>query len=216
MRPRNRICAVAALGAAIALYLPARADTDFERIQRGKYLTDAGDCYACHTAEGGKPFAGGRPIETPFGTIYSANITPDRQTGIGAWSDSDFYRAMHEGKSSGGTQLYPAFPYPYYTHVSREDVQAIRAYLNTIDPVRNSPPRNQLPFPLDVRAVMKPWNWMFFDEATFKADPHKSAAWNRGAYLVEGLGHCGACQTPKNYLGGDKGDKPKEGYNLQN
>src|SRR5947209_6301169 len=120
------------LGSAVLLQ-SSRADTDFDQHQRGKYLTAAGDCYGCHTPAGGKPFQGGRAIETPFGTIYSANITPDRTTGIGAWSDQDFYRAMHEGISIDGSRLYPAFPYPYYTHVTRDDVAAIRAYLNTLE-----------------------------------------------------------------------------------
>jgi mono/diheme cytochrome c family protein len=192
------------------------ADIKFDVIERGRYLVAAGDCYACHTPQGGKPFQGGRAIETPFGVIYSANITPDRQTGIGTWSDNDFYRAVHEGISIDGSRLYPAFPYPYYTRVKREDVDAIRAYLQTVEPVRNAPPRNKLPFPLDQRSVMRAWNWMFFADSTFQPDPGKSAAWNRGAYLVEGLGHCGACHTPKNYLGGDKKSEPLQGANLQN
>jgi len=216
MRPRHRNSAAVAIAAAIVLCLPARADTDFDRIQRGKYLTDAGDCYACHTAQGGKPFAGGRPIDTPFGTIYSANISPDRQTGIGAWSDDDFYRAMHEGVSIDGSRLYPAFPYPYYAHVKREDVNAIRAYLRTLEPVVNAPPRNKLPFPLSQRAVMRAWNWMFFSDDAFRPNPDKTAEWNRGAYLVEGLGHCGACHTPKNVLGGDKSTQAYQGASLQN
>jgi mono/diheme cytochrome c family protein len=199
-----------------ALVGGARADTDFDRIQRGKYLTAAGDCYACHTPSGGKPFQGGRPIETPFGVIYSANITPDRETGIGAWSDDDFYRAMHEGIAADGSRLYPAFPYPYYAHVRREDVDAIRAYLNTLEPVSKASPRNQLPFPLSQRSVLRAWNWMFFKDETFQSDPNKSAEWNRGAYLVEGLGHCGACHTPKNFLGGDKRSQAFQGADLQN
>jgi mono/diheme cytochrome c family protein len=192
------------------------ADTDYSAVERGRYLAAAGDCQACHTADPAKPFAGGRALETPFGTIYSANITPDRRTGIGAWSDEQFYRAMHEGISADGDRLYPAFPYPYYTHVSREDVQAIRDYLNSLDPIENAPPRNKLPFPLNERAVMRPWNWMFFEDGTFRADAGKPAEWNRGAYLVEGLGHCGACHTPKNLLGADKDDKALEGASLQN
>ncbi|WP_197094632.1 c-type cytochrome [Microvirga massiliensis] len=192
------------------------AETDFNQIQRGKYLVSAGDCFGCHTDPNGKPFAGGRPLQTPFGTIYSANITPDREIGIGAWSDEDFYRALHEGVSADGSRLYPAFPYPYYTHVTREDVQAIRAYLQTIEPAANTPPRNKLPFPLSERALMRPWNWMFFDDDNLRPDPQKSAAWNRGAYLVEGLGHCGACHTPKNILGADKESDALQGASLQN
>ncbi len=194
----------------------AGSDADFARVERGRYLATAGDCLPCHTQAGGKPFAGGRPLETPFGTIYSANITPDRQAGIGAWSDDDFYRALHEGIAADGSRLYPAFPYPYYTHVMRQDADAIRAYLETIEPVSNVPPRNRLPFPLNERAMLRPWNWMFFKDATFTPDPQKSAAWNRGAYLVEGLGHCGACHTPKNFLGGDTTRRAYQGANLQN
>ena len=166
--------------------------------------------------EGGKPFAGGRPLATPFGVIHSPNITPHRQTGIGAWSDDEFYRAMHEGISRDGRRLYPAFPYPHFTHVARRDVDAIRAYLATLEPVPTAPPRNELPFPLNQRVLMRAWNWMFFEEAAFKPDPTKSDAWNRGAYLVEGLGHCGACHTPRNVLGGAKSDRRYAGGNIQN
>ena len=154
--------------------------------------------------------------QTPFGTIYSTNITPDRETGIGAWTNDEFYRAMHEGIAKDDVHLYPAFPYPYYTHVTREDVDFIRAYLATLPPVSNRPPRNELPFPLDQRIVMRPWNWMFFEDSDFKPSPDKSAAWNRGAYLVEGLGHCGACHTPKNFLGADETKKGLQGSSLQN
>jgi mono/diheme cytochrome c family protein len=164
----------------------------------------------------GRPFAGGRGIETPFGVIYSPNITPDRQTGIGAWTDEQFYRALHEGVEADGSRLYPAFPYPYYTRVTRDDVQTIRAYLNTLEPISNSPLHNKLPFPLNERILMRPWDWLFFEDGTFRPDPNKSAAWNRGAYLVEGLGHCGACHTPKNMLGADDNDRHLQGDNLQN
>mgnify|MGYP001168690616 CR=1 FL=1 len=192
------------------------ADSSYAQIMRGRYLTMAGDCLGCHTPEGAKPFSGGRGIETPFGVIYSPNITPDRETGIGAWTDEQFYRALHEGISADGSRLYPAFPYPYYTRVTREDVDAIRAYLDTLEPVSNSPPRNKLPFPLSERIVLRPWDWLFFDDGTFKPDPNKTPQWNRGAYLVEGLGHCGACHTPKNLLGADEDKKHLYGNNLQN
>jgi mono/diheme cytochrome c family protein len=192
----------------------AHGDSDFDRVQRGKYLVDAGDCVACHTPQGGKPFQGGRALATPFGAIYSANITPDRETGIGSWSADDFYRAMHDGISADGHRLYPAFPYPYYTHVTREDVDDILAYLQTVQPVKNQTPANKLPFPLNERAAMRAWNWMFFKEQTFQPVTGKSATWNRGAYLVEGLGHCGACHTPKNILGGDEAKQAYQGGNL--
>src|SRR3954451_6377895 len=166
MRKPHLHTGAAAAAALLICSAIAYGDSDFDRVQRGKYLVDAGDCYACHTPEGGKPFQGGRALATPFGAIYSANITPDRETGIGSWSADDFYRAMHDGISADGSRLYPAFPYPYYTHVTRQDVDDILAYLRTIDSVKNQPPRNKLPFPLSERAAMRVWNWMFFDEQT--------------------------------------------------
>lgn len=187
----------------------------FSTIERGRYLTTAGDCQACHTKEGGKPFAGGRPIETPFGTIYSANITPDHQTGIGAWTSDQFYRALHQGVGADGKNLYPAFPYPWYTKVTREDSDAIRAYLGTLEPTQNQPPANTLTWPLNYRIVMEGWNKLFFKEGTFEADASKPKDWNRGAYLVEGLGHCGACHTPTNVLGAGKKDFYLQGGTLQ-
>jgi mono/diheme cytochrome c family protein len=190
-------------------------EQSFTQIQRGKALVDAGDCIACHTNDPKKPFAGGRPIETPFGIIYSSNITPDRDTGIGAWSDEDFYRAMHEGVGPDGTKLYPAFPYPYFTRMTRDDVMAVRAYLNTLPPVRNPRPANKLTWPLNYRILINGWNMMFFTPGEFKPDPDKSAEWNRGAYLVQGAGHCGACHTEKNFLGADK-SHALQGGQIQN
>ena len=173
----------------------------FSQEQRGRYLVDAGDCAACHTAERGQPFAGGRPVETPFGTIYSPNITPDPETGIGAWTSDQFYRALHEGVAADGTHLYPAFPYPWFTNVTREDSDAIRAYLRTLPAVKSRRPPNTLPWPLSESVSMLGWNELFFKPGTFQPDKTKSAEWNRGAYLVQGLGHCGACHSPKNILG---------------
>jgi len=187
----------------------------FDTIERGRYLTSAGDCQACHTTQGAKPFAGGRPIPTPFGTIYSANITPDRQTGIGAWTNDQFYRALHEGVDAHGKNLYPAFPYPWYTKITREDSDAIRAYLSKLEPVKNAPPANSLTWPLNYRMVMEGWNELFFKEGNFKPDNTKPPQWNRGAYLVEGLGHCGACHTPTNILGAAKKDSRLQGGTLQ-
>jgi len=185
--------------------------TTFTTLERGRYLVAAGDCAACHTADGGAPFAGGRAIPTPFGTIYSTNITPDKDTGIGRWSNDEFYKAMHEGVGRDGKRLYPAFPYPWYTKIGIDDVRAIKAYLNALPPVKqqNKPP--DLPWPLSMRVVMAGWNTLYFHEGTFRADPNKSAQWNRGAYLVEGLGHCGACHTPKSVLGGPRKDEHLEG-----
>ena len=195
---------------AIAPTLRAREGSHAE-IERGRYLVAAGDCAACHTDERGQPFAGGRAVPTPFGTIYSTNITPDTSTGIGEWTSDDFYRAMHEGIAPGGRHLYPAFPYPWYTKLTRADVDAIRSYLATLAPVRQQNRPSELPWPFDVREVMAGWNALYFDEGTFRSNPQKSAEWNLGAYLVQGLGHCGACHTPKNFAGAVKRDKAFQG-----
>lgn len=203
--------------AGIALDRAAHAEVgDFAQQQKGRYLVTVGDCAACHTAEGGKPFAGGRPIETPFGIIYSANITPDPETGIGAWTGDQFYRAMHEGIAADGTHLYPAFPYPWFTRATREDVDAIRAYLRTLPAVKYRRPENDLPWPLDEPAAMIGWNKLFFTPGQFQPDKTRSAEWNRGAYLVEGLGHCGACHTPKNVLGAARESQRYQGSEIQN
>ncbi len=182
-----------------------------QQVMRGRYLTRAGDCKACHTAEGGAAFAGGRAVPTPFGTIYSTNITPDKDTGIGRWDAADFYRAMHEGIDREGKHLYPAFPYPWYSRLSRDDVLAIKAYLQTLPAVRQINREPDLPWPLSWRAVMRVWNGMYFDEGTYRPDPQHSAEWNRGAYLVDGAGHCGACHTEKNFAGATDKDNPLRG-----
>lgn len=173
-------------------------------VKRGEYLARAGDCIACHTADKGRPFAGGVPIGTPFGTLYTPNITPDPDTGIGRWSDADFVRAMQQGIGKGGEHLYPAFPYAEYTRVTERDVLAIRAYLNTLAPIRYTPPRNELSFPFNQRWLMFFWNLFNFHEGRFVPDPKQSPQWNRGAYLVEGLAHCEECHTPRNFMQGLK------------
>ena len=175
-------------------------------VARGHSLTDAADCASCHTLDPARPFAGGKRIDTPFGAVYSPNLTPDRETGIGAWSDDDFYRALHEGISPSGARYYPAFPYPYFTKLTRDDVLAIRAYLATLKPVRHSAPPPDLIWPLNHRALMRGWNLLYFTPGAFARDPTKSDQWNRGAYLVEGPGHCGACHTPKTFFGADRPD----------
>jgi mono/diheme cytochrome c family protein len=187
------------------------AEPSHAMVERGRYLAEAGDCAACHTAPGGEPFAGGRAVPTPFGTIYSTNITPDKETGLGNWTEDEFYKAMHEGIRRDGKHLYPAFPYPWYTKLSREDVDAIKAFLETLPPVRRENKASELPWPLSVREVMSGWNAMFFHAGEYKPDPGQSAEWNRGAYLVEGLGHCGACHTPKNVVGAVKTKHRLEG-----
>ena len=175
-----------------------------EDIARGKALTEAGDCASCHTADPAKPFAGGKRIDTPFGGIYSPNLTPDRDTGLGAWSDDEFYRALRFGVARDGSRYYPAFPYPNFTKLTRQDILAIRAYLATLTPVNNPPRAPELRWPLNYRVLMRGWNWLFFKPGILMPDQQKSTEWNRGRYLVEGVGHCGACHTPKNIFGADK------------
>lgn len=196
----------------------AHAATDgqsFDQISRGRYLAAAGDCTACHTMPGGKPYAGGRPLETPFGTLLAPNLTPDRDTGIGNWTDDEFVNALQIGRGRGGSHLYPAMPYTYYTKVTRDDALAIRAYLATLEPVHNPVRSNQLPFPFNIRLSMVGWNTLFFTPGTFKPVAGKSDEWNRGAYLAEGLAHCGMCHTAKNLLGGDKTGHALQGGVLQ-
>jgi mono/diheme cytochrome c family protein len=188
---------------------------DFSLIQRGEYLTVAADCAACHTNPGsGKPFAGGRPIETPFGNVVAANITPDKETGIGGWTEKEFRAALKTGVGKGGTLLYPAMPYVYYSKMTDDDVAAIWAYLSTMQPVRNKVVSDQLPFPYNIRQVMWFWNLLYRPKPGWMPVPGKSQEWNRGAYLVEGPMHCGACHTPKWFLGGDSKAK-LQGYSIQ-
>lgn len=207
--------------ATVALAAGAGAATsaslqDFAAIERGRYLTNAADCGSCHTVPGsGHLFGGGRPIETPFGVLVSPNITPDRDTGIGAWSDEEFDAAVRRGIRRDGKRLYPAMPFPYFTRMSREDVKDIRAYLSTVAPVQNAVASNKLPFPVNIRMAMIAWDRLYFTPGEFREDASKSKEWNRGAYLVLGPGHCGACHTPKTWLGGDKTSASLQGYTLQ-
>ncbi|WFU77305.1 cytochrome c [Bradyrhizobium sp. CIAT3101] len=192
-----------AILALAAFTTPAWAqDKTSDIIARGEYLARAGDCTACHTAAEGRLFAGGRPMPTPFGTIYTSNITPDPETGIGKWSADDFYRTMHSGRFPDGGLIYPAMPFASYTKVTRADSDAIFAYLRSIAPVNQKNKPHELRFPYDNRQLILGWRTLFFSEGEFKPDPTKSAEWNRGAYLVEGLGHCGMCHSPINALGG--------------
>ena len=193
-----------AADSATAATAATAAAADPALIEQGRYLATAGDCISCHTRAGGEPFSGGRPLDTPFGVIYSANITPEGTTGIGTWTEVDLKRAMHEGVAPDGTHLYPAFPYTAYTKVTDADVHAIYAYLRSLKPVRYTPPKNQMPFPFSVRALLAGWNWMHLDQGRYVPDPSRSAEWNRGAYLVQGLGHCGSCHTPRNAFGGER------------
>jgi len=196
----------------------ARPDSDrqdYQQIANGRYLATLGDCTGCHTEPGGKPYAGGLALATPFGKILAPNITPDRETGIGAWSDDDFVNALLNGTGHGGERLYPAMPYPFYTKMSRNEALAIRAYLNTVEPVQHEVHSNQLPFPFNIRAGLLAWDWLFFTPGRFEPAAGQSAEWNRGAYLVQGPGHCGACHTKKNFLGGDETSRALQGGVLQ-
>jgi len=175
-----------------------------EVVAHGKSLVEASDCATCHTADPQRPFAGGKRIDTPFGAIYSPNLTPDRETGIGDWSDADFVRALRFGVAPDSSRYYPAFPYPYFTKFTRGDILAIRAYLSTLTPFRNEEPPPALRFPLNFRVVMRVWNYFFFKPGILEPDQQKDIDWNRGRYLVEGAGHCGACHTPKNMFGADR------------
>jgi len=189
---------------------------DFAKVERGRYLAAVSDCISCHTApDGGQLFAGGRPIETPFGDIIAPNITPDLATGIGAWSDEEFDAAVRRGIDRTGAQLYPAMPYNAYTRMSRDDVLAIRAYLSTLQPIANFEKGTSLSFPFNIRAAMRIWNALYFTEGQYAADPQQSPAWNRGKFLVDGPAHCGACHTPKSVLGGDKTAQYLQGAYLQ-
>lgn len=203
-------------GSALLGAAQAGLANDFAEIERGRYLTQAGNCQGCHTPPGEEPFAGSRGLETPFGVIYTPNITFDLETGLGRWAKDDFWRAIHEGKAKDGSQLYPAFPYPHFTKMPREDVDAIYDYLATLDPVRKKKPENELPFPLSWRFTVKGWNMTFFEPGVFRPDPEKSQEWNRGAYLVEGPGHCSGCHTEKNLLGADKKSRHLAGGRLEN
>ncbi|HEY1750947.1 MAG TPA: cytochrome c [Caulobacteraceae bacterium] len=197
-------CAVALSGPS-----PAQSPGD-DPVARGKYLALLGGCAECHSAEAG-PFAGGRNFHSGLGTVGSANITPDPATGIGAWSQDDFYRALHTGVSRKVGHLYPAFPYPYFTNIARQDADDLFAYLRTAPPIRNEPKRDQLSFPLNIRAIMGVWNLLFFHEGSFRPDPDRTAEWNRGAYIVQALAHCGDCHTPKNSLQADDRDRALQG-----
>ncbi len=172
-----------------------------DRIARGAYLARAGNCMGCHTAQGGRPWAGGRGVPTPFGTVYAPNLTPDVATGIGAWSAAEFWRALHNGRARDGRLLYPAFPYPNYTRITRDDADAILAYLRSLPPVAQANRPHALRFPFDQQAALAVWRALYFRPERIAPDPSRDAAWNRGAYLVEGLGHCNACHASRNALG---------------
>lgn len=198
--PPYPACAAPAIEAIIP---PAKSSFDPALVAQGAQLAALGNCKECHTARGGAPYAGGQPLKTPFGTIYGTNITPEPDTGIGRWSETAFIRAMHEGVDRQGRNLYPVFPYDHFTKVTAEDVKALYAFLMTRDPVRAETPPNRLSFPFNIRGLIGMWKGLFFERGGFQPDASRGIEWNRGAYLVHGLGHCGACHTPRNALGAE-------------
>ena len=195
---------------------PAPQSFDPALVKRGRELAAIGNCSDCHTVRGGKDFAGGLPVPTPFGTVYSSNITPDADTGIGRWPEAAFRRAMRSGVNRDGQHLYPTFPYDHFTNVTDEDDQALYAYLMTREPVRAPARDNQLRFPLDQRFVIAGWKLLFLHRGTYRPDSSQSTEWNRGAYLVEGLAHCGSCHTPRNALGAERPDARFAGGDADN
>ncbi|MFS2137889.1 c-type cytochrome [Duganella sp. Dugasp56] len=177
-----------------------------EQVARGAYLAKAGDCMACHTTRGGQPYAGGRALQTPFGNVISPNITSDAATGIGSWSADDFWRALHNGKSKDGRMLYPAFPYTNYTRITRDDADALYAYFKSVPAVSQASQPHQLRFPYNQQFMLAAWRMLYFKPAVFREDSKQSLDWNRGAYLVQGLGHCSACHSARNTLGASEGE----------
>ena len=194
---------------------PAVNDTT-QLLARGEYLARAGDCVACHTAPTGAEFAGGRAMPTPFGDLYVPNITPDDETGIGAWTADEFYRTLHQGIGRDGSLLYPAMPFASYTRVTRSDSDAIYAYLMSVTPVKQRNRPHELRFPYNQRELLVGWRTLYFREGEFQPDPSQTPQWNRGAYLVEGLGHCAMCHTQVNRLGGSVESRAFEGGMIPN
>ncbi len=187
-----------ALGLVAGLLASTVYASDTPAMSKGEYLTRAADCVACHVVPGGKPYAGGLEFKLPFGSLYSPNITPDKETGIGNWTDDEFVDALQKGVGKDGKHYYPAFPYTSYTLMSREDILAIKGYLFSLEPVKQMPPENKISFPFNQRWGMMFWNAIFAGNERFVPDSKQSAEWNRGAYLVQGPGHCGECHTPRN------------------
>ncbi len=212
------LVAVIAIAGALAIFvvyapeIPAVPDANrtsfpLPLVERGAKLAAIGNCAVCHTAPNGQPFAGGRALPTPFGTLFGSNITPDPATGIGTWSQAAFRRAMKRGIARDGTHLYPALPYEHFTHVDDADLHAIYAFLMTRRAVAQTPPPNRLVFSLGFRPILAGWNLLFLHETPFTPSANQSEAWNRGAYLVEGLGHCGDCHTPRTIIGAEEQGK---------
>jgi mono/diheme cytochrome c family protein len=190
---------------------PAGSTFDQATISNGRTLALIGDCQTCHTAPGGRVFAGARAMPTPFGTIYSTNITPEPETGIGRWSEAAFVRAMRRGIDREGRHLYPAFPYDHFGLTTEDDLKALYAFFMTRDPVRSTAPANQLPFPINVRLVLAGWKLLFLRDRRLKPEQAGDPVWNRGKYLAEGVGHCGACHTPRNLMGAEESSRAFQG-----
>lgn len=190
---------------------PARSAFDPALVKRGEQLASAGDCNSCHSPADGPAYAGGVAIETPFGTVHGTNITPDAQTGIGGWSEAAFRRALREGVSRDGHLLYPAFPYNHFTHLSDADISALYAFVMTRDPVAAPRPKNQLRFPFDVRPLIAGWNLLYLHPGPLPQQAGGSPEWQRGEYLVQSAGHCGACHSPRSNLGGERREAPLAG-----
>jgi mono/diheme cytochrome c family protein len=189
------------------------AAPETEDVARGKYLLRAAGCVACHTDEkgGGPPLAGGRALETPFGTFYTPNITPDPDTGLGGWAEEDFLRALGEGRDPQGRPYYPAFPYTSYRGMTEQDMKDLWAYLRSLPPVRRASSPHDLDFPFSLRFLAGVWQWLYFEPGSFEPDPDQDEAWNRGAYLVRHLGHCGECHSPRGGLGALDGGRELAG-----
>jgi Cytochrome c, mono- and diheme variants len=198
---RVHFTAVVFLGASVFSIAGAARAADSDLVKRGEYLATMGDCVACHSAPGGEKFAGGLYMQTPFGKISTPNITPDKETGIGKWTDDQFYRAMHEGIDNQGKYLYPVFPFPWFTKVTKDDALAIKAYLFSLKPVNAPRKELKIGFPFNIRTGLLAWRTLFFKPGTFEPNPKASAEINRGAYLVEGLGHCGECHNKSKLVG---------------
>lgn len=194
---------VTSLAAAASLFAASTLQANEELIERGKYLIHAGGCVTCHTSEGDEavPFAGGRALESPFGTFYAPNITPDRRTGIGNWSDDDFVRAFWDGVNPSGEDYFPAFPFTSYTGLARDDLLAMKAYLFSLEPIEQVNREHDLPFMMSSRRAAGVWKSRYFKGGRFERDPDRDDEWNRGAYLVRHLGHCGECHSPRTRLG---------------
>lgn len=196
--------------------VPAQGAFSQQEIEKGEIIAGLGNCQSCHTVDPERPYAGGRAFPTPFGTIYATNITPHPDSGIGRWSEAAFIRAMREGVSRDGAHLFPAFPYTHFTKVNDDDLQALYAYIMTLEPVDAQAPDNELTFPFNIRLLQAGWKLLFFEPGIWQPNAEKSDAWNRGEYLAEGLTHCSACHTPRNRFGAEKKDQNYDGAMVNN